>query len=283
MMQAAEIAGEAERHGISHEYGRRKGVDRMNVESVVKRAAGLVGALMLAVALLPGLAGAQEVRDSLLLTIYERPVSATVTGPSRVYKGDSIVYRARVVDAAGQPTVAFLVWSVSDTARAFIRPISDSTALVVARKSGPLKVTVKVGPLDSLVVGMIAQDGTVDLVGAGGVQWWVSEQFARCGDYFTNVPPSDWPLPCIAAWQDRPTADFCAVFFSGDAAWGFHPAPCVTAWVAEHGHQAPFGPDDRLSLYRGWVMEQPGQSVWELRERIAALKEPVVVRVAGLR
>ena len=202
----------------------------------------------------PAGAGGQSIGDSITVEVYERPATVTVVGPSRVYKGDSLLYLARVLDANGAPTVAFLVWSVSDTARASIRPLSDSTALVVARKSGPLTVRARVGPLDSLSVGFIAPDGTVDMVGAG-------------------------------TWYLGPTGtegQACAVLWSGGVMWGISPPACLAPWVAEYGNRAPYGAGDRLALYRGWSLERVGQSVFGLRNRIAALPRPAAFRMGVL-
>jgi hypothetical protein len=44
-----------------------------------------------------------------------------------------------------------------------------------------------------------------------------------------------------------------------------------------------YGPEDRLSLYRGWAMGGGDRDILALRERIAALADPVAVRVAGPR
>jgi hypothetical protein len=38
-----------------------------------------------------------------------------------------------------------------------------------------------------------------------------------------------------------------------------------------------------MSLYRGWVVEVPGQTVWDLQRRIAMLADPAAVRVLGPR
>jgi hypothetical protein len=104
--------------------------------------------------------GQEVIQDSVTVTVLERPEIVVLQGPDRAYRGDRLTYMARALDPDGNPTLAFLVWSVSDTSVAQIVSVTDSTATVEARAVGTFVVRVEVGPLDSLRVGFAGDDGT---------------------------------------------------------------------------------------------------------------------------
>ena len=175
----------------------------------------------------------QEIRDSIEVTVLERPSAVTLAGPGMAYKGDRLTYMARVVDADGNPTLAFLVWSVSDTSKAQIVSLTDSTATVQVADTGSVTVRVRVGPLDSLRVGM---------VDSLGVFHW----------------PSDDPDNTLRL-AVRETAQACALFFSGSVPWAFSSQEiCYPAYRNRYGLTgAPAGPLERLAVY-GHYRAPPG-------------------------
>jgi hypothetical protein len=163
-------------------------------------------------------AAGQEIQDSVVVRVIERPEIVVMEGPSVAYRGDRLTYMARALDPDGNPTLAFLVWSVSDTSVAQIVSVTDSTATVEARSVGTFVVRVEVGPLDSLRVGYADP--------AGGMTW-------------------------SAAIPVGGEVQACGLFYSGDQPWGFSSHEiCYPAYAGTFGApDAPAGPLYRLTVY----------------------------------
>ena len=163
-------------------------------------------------------AAGQEIQDSVVVTVIERPEIVVMEGPATAYRGDRLTYLARALDPDGNPTLAFLVWSVSDTLKARIVSLTDSTATVETLATGTFTVRVQVGPLDSLRVAMVDSLGA--LTWAGSVEKGESIQA-------------------------------CALFYSGSVPWAYSAQEvCYPAYVARYGPTgAPAGPFYRLAVY----------------------------------
>jgi hypothetical protein len=178
-------------------------------------------------------ARAQEITDSINVTVYERPYSMEIQGPTRVDRGDVLTYMARPRDQNGDPTVAFLIWEVSDTSVADIVSVTDSTAQVTTKKAGTFTVKVTIGPLDSLMVAYVP---------------WMGNGYAS-----NAVVASDFASNTIELRVGE-SGVACAVFFSGEVAWGFQAGPCFNPTRLRWGSEdAPHGPLRPLSVYGATV------------------------------
>jgi len=186
-------------------------------------------------ALAAALTAQEVVRDSVTVTVVERPVVVIMEGPQMAYRGDVLTYQAVALDQNGQPTPSFLVWSVSDTSKATLQVVSDSTARVTMRATGTFHIRVEVGPLDSLRVGMLDSLGVLKL-------------------------PEDYPdraLP-LRVVKDTATGEvvyreqrqLCALFFSGSEVWAWSPGDCIVPWMTRVGaYNPPHGPLTPLTVY----------------------------------
>lgn len=228
----------------------------------------------------PSVAHQVVIQDSVVVTVLERPVAVEMTGPSIAYRGDVLTYLARAVDADGEPTPAFLVWSISDTTVARLTAASDSTATVETLATGTFTVRVEVGPLDSLRIGMIDAAGAFVLPEDDPENVLRLTISADSVEAVLEQEPDGALVLTATPHVTHETRQFCALFFSGSEVWAFSPFECVDPWMARVGpYSPPAGPYYRLAVYG---VRQASEEVGGSLDLLAAMirSSPSVERVA---
>lgn len=208
--------------------------------------------LLVAALLAPDAVAGQEPADSMTTTIHGRPVTVDLTGPQHAYEGDTLLYMARALDKDGEPTFAALKWSIHDTTQAELRTLSDSVALVVAKKTGTITVLVRVAPLDSLRVGALLDDGTrVQVLGA------TAEGTMRVT---LRVPE---------------LVKLCALWFSGEDPLVYSSEECRVGWQRMAlGAPAELDPSRRVTIYNPLAETSPSFS--RMVQAVEEAEEPVL-------